>query len=150
MARRSKQRAKNLDDTVIETIVGILDGWKDKLTWELLIEAIEFRILVRYTRQALNQHERIKQAFQLSKERLSGQPRSKERDLARFNEIEAQAFMDRFKKLETENTRLKVENEQLLEQFVVWAYNANTRGLDMDFLCRPLPLVSRDQTKLRK
>ena len=52
MAKQSKQRAKNLDDADIEGIVCILDGWDGKLTWEALIEAIELRKRVRYTRQA--------------------------------------------------------------------------------------------------
>lgn len=148
MAKQPKQRAKNLGDTDIETIVGILDGWDGKLTWDLLIEAIESRMRVQYTRQALNQHQRVKSAFKLAKERLSGLPRSQERARTRLNEAEAQALTERYKRLEAENARLKVENERLLEQFVTWAYNASTRGLDMAFLCQPLPKVDRDQSKL--
>lgn len=150
MAKQPKQRAKNLGDKDIETIVGILDGWDSKLTWDSLIEAIESRMRVQYTRQALNQHQRVKLAFQLAKERLGALPRSQERPRTRLNEAEAQALIERYKKLEAENVRLKVENERLLEQFVTWAYNASTRGLDMAFLCQPLPNLDRDQTKLGK
>jgi len=35
----------------------------------------------------------------------------------------------RYRALERENERLKRENRKLLEQFVVWQYNANVRGL---------------------
>ncbi len=147
MTRQPKQRAKNLCDADIEAIVGILDGWDGKLTWDLLIEGIESRMRVQYTRQALSQHQRVKLAFQLAKERLGGVPRTKERSRTRLNEADAQALIERYKRLEAENARLKFENERLLEQFVTWAYNASTRGLDMGFLCQPLPAVERDQTK---
>jgi hypothetical protein len=148
MVKQLRQRAKNLTDADIEVIVGILDGWSDKLTWDGLIDAITSRLRAKYTRQALNQHERIKQTFQLAKERLSGVERPRGKGLSGLNAVETQAFMERFKKLEGENARLRLENERLLEQFVVWAYNAHTRGLDREFLSRPLPRVDRDQTKL--
>lgn len=148
MAKQLRQRAKNLTDADIEIIVGILDGWSEKLTWDGLIDAITSRLRAKYTRQALNQHERIKQTFQLAKERLGGVERPRGKGLSGLNAVETQAFMERFKKLEAENARLRLENERLLEQFVVWAYNAHTRGLDRDFLSRPLPRVDRDQTKL--
>lgn len=148
MVKQLRQRAKNLTDADIEVIVGILDGWSDKLTWDGLIDAITSRLRAKYTRQALNQHERIKQTFQLAKERLSGVERPTGKGLSGLNAVETQAFMERFKKLEGENARLRLENERLLEQFVVWAYNAHTRGLDREFLSRPLPRVDRDQTKL--
>lgn len=148
MAKQPKQRAKNLGDNDIETIVGILDGWDGKLTWDLLIEAIESRMRVQYTRQALNLHSRIKQAFQLTKERISASPRTKT-DMAKgFSAVDATVFLERFRRLEAENARLKLENERLLEQFVVWAYNASTRGLDAAFLGQPLPQVNRHLTKL--
>lgn len=64
-------RAKNLTDNVIAEIVHILDGWNTKLTWDLLIAKIEQRLRVRYTRQALFQHERISSAFVMRKKALS-------------------------------------------------------------------------------
>lgn len=149
MPKQPKQRAKNLGDSDIETIVGILDGWDGKLTWESLIEAIKLRLRVRYTRQALNQHSRIKQAFQLTKERISGSPRTSTNAAKGLSAAEASAFLERFHRLEAENARLKLENERLLEQFVVWAYNASTRGLDAAFLGQALPQVDRDRTKLK-
>jgi hypothetical protein len=41
---------------------------------------------------------------------------------------------------------LEEENRRLLEQFVIWAYNAHTRGLDKEFLSQSLPHVDRGQT----
>jgi hypothetical protein len=150
MSKAPKSRAPNLNDEHIEVICRVLDGWEGKLTWELLIEAIETRQKALYTRQALSQHSRIKHAFQLTKERLTRQPRNKQQGSGGLGATEAQALFERFERLEAENARLKAENERLLEQFVVWAYNASNRGLDVEFLNQPLPRVDRDRTRLPK
>jgi len=145
MARQSKKpvvrRGKNLTDEAIEQIVRLLDGWSGKLTWEALIDEIVTRLHCRYTRQALHKHERIKAAYALRKKAL-GEP-GKEGTQRSGPLGEATA---RIARLEAENARLQAENERLLEQFVVWAYNAHTRGLDKNFLSQPLPRVNRDQT----
>ncbi|HMW57560.1 MAG TPA: hypothetical protein PKA47_18400 [Accumulibacter sp.] len=39
--QQSKKCSKNLGDAEIKKIVEILDGWPDKLTWDLLVNAIE-------------------------------------------------------------------------------------------------------------
>ena len=145
---RPKARARNLGGEDIEAIVSILDGWDGKLTWELLIDVVEQRLSARYTRQALNQRVRIKQAFQLTKNRVAGLPHARRKGVFGLGATEAQALLERLERIEAANTRLKVENERLLEQFVVWAYNASNRGLDARLLSQPLPRVHRDQTKL--
>ena len=66
----ARVRARNLDDGAIATIVGILDGWTGKLSWELLIDAAERHTHARYTRQALHKHVRIKSAFSLRKKAI--------------------------------------------------------------------------------
>ena len=134
-----QQRARNLDDAGIKDIVEILDGWSEKLTWDLFIEAINFRTHNKYTRQALHKHERIKNAFELCKARLA------DGDVAIRNarSPELQKALERIARIEAENKRLESENNQLLEQFVRWSYNAYTRGLDSEFLSQPLPPVNR-------
>lgn len=136
-------RAPNLEDERIEVIVGILDGWTGKLTWEALIEAVERRTHARYTRQALHKHQRIRQAFRLRKRAMkpaSGEAAGDTRP------PELQAALQRIARLEAENERLRTENDRLLEQFARWAYNAHTRGLDEKVLNRALPGVDRGQT----
>lgn len=140
----TRVRSRNLGDAEIATIVAILDGWTGKLTWEGLIDAIEHRRLGRYTRQALHKHTRIRQAFGLQKEMLARQAELAEPQLS---SPELAAALQRIARLEAENSRLAMENQRLLEQFVCWAYNAHTRGLDEVFLSRPLPPVHRQQTK---
>lgn len=139
----AQKRSKNLDDADIMRIVEILDGWSGKLTWELLIDAVELRMHNRYTRQALHKHERVRHAFDLQKKNLPVQ----DGGIKRVSSPELRVFLERVARLEAENRRLESENERLLEQFVRWAYNAYTRGLDKHFLNQSLPHVDRGQTK---
>ncbi|AUT67236.1 MULTISPECIES: hypothetical protein [Paraburkholderia] len=139
----TRVREKNLDDSVVAKIVEVLDGWSGRLTWEALIEAVERREGLRYTRQALHRHERIRLAFAVRKKALSGedaQPRE-------ATSPELQVALDRVARLEAENRRLVAENNALLEQFARWAYNAHTRNLTNEFLNNPLPAVDREQSK---
>lgn len=139
----TRVRAPNLDEDAIATIVGILDGWTGKLSWESLIEAVERHTHARYTRQALHKHERIKRAFSLRRKAIM-EARGDRGPNADSPEL--QAALERLTRLEGENARLRAENDALLGQFACWAYNAHTRGLDQAFLSRPLPSVNRDQT----
>jgi hypothetical protein len=137
-----RKRAKNLTDTDIKQVVEILDGWSGKLTWELLIDAVELRMHNRYTRQTLHKHERIRHAFDLQKKNLSGVEGNAGRTVTR----EMQIALQQIERLKAENRRLESENDRLLEQFTRWAYNAHTRGLDKEFLDQPLFAVNRGQT----
>lgn len=143
------KRAKNLDDAVIEIIVQVLDGWIGKLTWDLFIKAITERTGCTYTRQALHRHARISEAFRVAKQHLGRSCPISERAPKSLSIAEITALMDRCVRLEGESARLRAENERLLLQFVVWAYNAHTRGFDEDFLNRPLPSIDREVTRLK-
>jgi regulator of replication initiation timing len=138
------KRAKNLDDADITQIVEMVDGWSGKLSWEMLIDAIEERSYMRYTRQALHKHERIGQAYSQRKKSLSQQ--GVEKDISNLSP-ELQVAQQQLSRLTAENSRLKAENERLLEQFVRWAYNAYSRNIDKEFLNQPLPSIDRDVTK---
>jgi hypothetical protein len=48
--------------------------------------------------------------------------------------------MQRMERLEAKNSRLEAENSALTEQFVVWAINAERKGITMDMLNAPLPV----------
>jgi hypothetical protein len=140
----TRSRERNLDDAVVAGIVQILDGWSSKLSWEALIEAVERRAGLRYTRQALHRHERIRLAFAVRKKALSVQIGERSCEEA---SPELRAALERIARLEGENQRLVAENNNLLEQFARWAYNAQTRSLTEDFLNNPLPAVDREQSK---
>jgi hypothetical protein len=136
-------RARNLTDQDVAAIVSILDGCADSLTWDGLIEEIERRLLVRYTRQALHKHARIAEAFASRKKAI------RETDFNRTRATsppELQVARERIARLEAENQRLEMENDRLLEQYVTWIYNANSRGMSVTDLNRPLPAVDRDRT----
>jgi hypothetical protein len=140
----TKQRSRNLTPDDVELIVGLLDGWSGALTWKGLIESVERRLYFRYTRQTLHAHQRIQDAFGLNKERLARRDRKRgERHVS----PEMRLLMERLARRDAEVERLKGENQRLMEQFVVWLYNAQVRGIGQTELGRPLPRVDRGQTK---
>lgn len=140
----TKQRSRNLSAEDVELIVGLLDGWSGDLTWKGLIESVERRLYFRYTRQALHAHQRIRDAFGLCKERLARRARKRgEKHVS----PEMRLLMERLARRDAEVERLKGENQRLMEQFVVWLYNAQIRGIGQAELGRPLSRVDRGQTK---
>ncbi|MGE0768929.1 MAG: hypothetical protein AB7L90_21005 [Hyphomicrobiaceae bacterium] len=140
------RRARNLGDDDIKKIVEIIDGTGKDLNWEALIKAVELRLGSTYTRQALHKHERIRLAFT---SRKKGHAAGEKPERKRTGSIELQKALERIERLTAQNQRLELENNRLLEQYVRWAYNAHTRGLDEQFLNRPLPAVDRGQTKVK-
>ena len=141
--KQNRRRARNLDDEAVEKIVKTLDEWNlSKLTWELLIEQVFLRLRSRYTRQALNNYVRIKDAFV-----------SKKINLANNNHKYPKAEtpqQQRISRLEAENERLKRENNALLEQFNRWVYNGYLKQMDVrmrDFMSQPMPPVYRESSE---
>ena len=133
--------AKHLTDADVEKIVGVIDGWSGKLGWESLCDAVAPAIGTRPTRQTLSAQRRIKAAFGDKKERLKG-------DLQETKTPPSLAIAgQRIKRLDEENARLKKENSRLLEQYVVWQYNAYRHGLTDEKLNAPLPVIDREAKK---
>ncbi len=132
--------AKHLSDTDVERIVELLDGWREKLVWENLCNACLPVIGAKPARQTLMKFVRIKNAFAAAKKRLK----------AGIPEIPAPPSMrvaiERIARLERENERVKRENIELLQQFVVWQYNAHVHGLSDQELQKALPKIDRGQT----
>ena len=62
--------AKHLTDKDIEQISDILDGWQDKLSWEVLCDACLPVIGTKPARQTLIKFVRITNAFNACKKRL--------------------------------------------------------------------------------
>lgn len=142
MAKR--KRGRNLSDCAIDDIVKIVDGMSGRITWELLLEEIERRLYVRYTRQALYRHDRIRNAVQATRRgAATGKGRAgKSKELL--------VVLQRLDRIEAENVRLSDENQRLLEQFARWAYNAFTKGISQLELDRPLPSINRRATTSSK
>lgn len=138
----AKSRGRVIDEQITEAILDILDGWKGKLTWDALIKAIKASIGTEYTRQALAGHKRIADAFVLRKSAVAkeaGRPLSKD---SRVN-----ALSDVVAKLSAENARLKTELNAHREMFILWAANAQKKGLTSEMLNAPLVKTYRGQTR---
>ena len=136
----SKKRKKiryvpRLTGQDIEDIVGILESWAGKLTWELLIDELLRRWNRRYTRQALDRHSFVKRAFFGAKLRLRKSPAN----LKRQGPIELWKTRERIKRLEAELDRVKGENNRLVEKFLRWSSNAFAAGMSEAELEKPLP-----------
>lgn len=140
-----RRRSPNLDDDAIAKVVEIIDGFVGRLTYSMLIAEIELQLKRRYTRQALFRHERIRLAVE-TKRKVTGEKKPTLKILSPARQMESQIVA----RLRSENARLKAENEALLQQFVRWAYNAFTRGLDESFLNRPLPAINRGRSRERE
>lgn len=113
MGKQYKQRAKNLCDEDINTIVGMLDGWIGELTWNKLIDAIKAWQFsgICYSRQALHLHEPIRLAYKRNKKRLREAEITRRNEMIKLIRAEASGLLD------AENARLKAENEHFLRQF---------------------------------
>lgn len=139
-----KVRAPDLTAERIAAILDLLDDWRGKLTWELLLDAVERETGHRYSRFTFADYPELANAFSFRKDTLRrDQPRSRgePRD-ERLRTAMAQA--SRYK---AKAERLEAENQLLLEQFVTWAVNAELKGVTIDMLNAPLPKPPRERSK---
>ncbi|KJG12890.1 hypothetical protein [Photobacterium iliopiscarium] len=129
--------AKHLTDKDISNVVEVLDDWPtdSKLSWDRLVEAVEHEYKFKTTRQTLQKQNRIKTAFQEVKSLVSGKVPSNKPKLPPSLKVAA----ERLEKQQREIERLKRENQQLLEQFQVWLYNAYRHGVTIDQMNESLP-----------
>jgi hypothetical protein len=139
-----KTRAPDLTSERIAVVLETLDAWKGKLTWDLLLDAVQSSTGIRYSRFTFAEYPEIANAFSFRKDSLRGtlpRQRGEPRD-ERVRVAVEQA--DRYK---AKAERLEKENVLLLEQFVTWATNAERKGVTMDMLNAPLPKPPRDRSK---
>ncbi|MNJ23870.1 hypothetical protein D3C77_182660 [compost metagenome] len=135
--------AKHLSTKHLELIVGLIDGWDGKLSWEALCDAIEPVIGTRPTRQTLYSHEKVKSAFTHQKARLKSGFVSAKRPAS------LSIAEQRIRRLEAENSRLLGESARLLERFIRWQYNAHKFNISVEKLDAPLPFVDRDSSEAK-
>lgn len=142
-----KERAPDLTDTVLEDLIAILDDWHGKLTWELLLDAFEKRVGHRYSRFTFADYPDVVSAFALKKQSLRGAaptaPGSPRDEKVR-------AVLDQNDRLKEKIKRLEAQNNALLAQYVIWAVNAQARGMTIEDLSKTLVKPHRDRSKGEK
>lgn len=139
-----KDRAPDLTSERIALVLEMLDTWKGKLTWELLLVAFEASTGYRYSRFTFAEYEEITTAFSLRKEALRGTlPRSR----GEPRDERVRAALAQAARATAKAERLQVENDLLVEQFVTWAINAERKNVTLDMLNAPLPKPERDRSK---
>ena len=140
---RKPKFVPRLTEEDIKDVVSVLNDWTDKLTWEYLIEELLQRWHRTYTRQALDRHASIKNAYTTAKLRLRKSPVNLKRQGPRELVLER----ERRERAETKNKELERQIDYLDTKFLCWAYNALLRGLTEADLNRPLNSVDREPTR---
>ena len=134
--------AKHLTKLDIEAIINIISGWKGKkLTWDGISEASEAIVGKKTTRQSLCSNELIKEAYRAKKKGLM--IRGPRVSLPSNLNVAA----ERINKLQNEIDTLTMKNSALMEQFVIWQYNAYKYGLKEHQLNESLPRIDRERTE---
>jgi len=134
--------AKHLTNRDVEAILNIIHAHDDeKLTWDGICEACEAVVGKKPTRQSLSANDAIKEAYKAKKAslKIKGPSKPKPSSLT--------AAADRIARLQSENETLKNKNDALLEQFVLWQYNAYKYGMKEHQLNEPLPRIDRERTE---
>ena len=133
--------AKHLKQEDVNAIVDLIRGWEsEKLTWEGICDSAAAIVGNKPTRQTLNAHVQIKQAYVAKKSAL--QVSSPRVAVPSSLAIAAQRIAYQQSVID----ELKSVNANLLEQFVKWQYNAYKYGLKEHQLNEELPRIDRDRT----
>lgn len=139
-----KSRAPDLTDEIVQAVIDILDGWKGKLTWDLLLEAVREKTGIMYSRFTFADYSSVANAFTLRKKELSGSWQTKQTSP---RDERVRAALEQVERYRSKVERLDKQNQLLLEQFHTWAVNAERKGVTMDMLNAPLPKPSRDRSR---
>ncbi len=135
-----RDRSPNLTESSIREILDVIDGWAEApLSWGSLLARVQLRLGAAYSRQALHRHSRIAEAFARRRLEVVALPKAK----SRGGSVEVQKARETINRLQAKIERLEAENRILTEQFLVWLYNANARGVTVEQLSRPLPPSAR-------
>lgn len=134
------KRGKKLTPGRIKEIVQIIDNLSGEISWQKVVESVERTLLIRYTRQALSGHKGIQDAFVAARLKLT----LKEAASSAGRRARSDARVERYR---ADNHRLEKENARLINQHIIWLYNANLYGLGEEQLNMPIPPVNRGQTR---
>lgn len=140
-----KTRAPDLTAETIDLVLDLLDGWDEKLTWELLIARIKGATGHEYSRFTFAEYPRIADAFTLKKRYLAGRAPSQP---STPRDGQVRAALARAERYRQKADRLQAENEALIEQFITWQTNAERYGVTIEKLNAPLSLPNRERSKV--
>jgi hypothetical protein len=134
---------QRLTESDIAQAILFLNGWTGKLTWKRYSAILATQIGHVYTKAGLRKHTRILTAWGLAKNRLL-----ESIETVGANSHGDAAIAHGYKKIEmlkAENEQLKSENNDLLDMFQRWAYNASTAGLTLEILKRQIKSFKLDK-----
>ncbi|MAZ88374.1 MAG: hypothetical protein CL693_12095 [Cellvibrionaceae bacterium] len=115
-------------------IEALIQDWRNpKLSWDMLVAACKSELGIETTRQALNTRERIKALMKLRKTELKAPSQAPGyiKDL--------QAANKRIEALTKRVGELEYANNQLIDMFIRWQYNASLYGVSEEKLNQPVP-----------
>jgi hypothetical protein len=124
-------------------IASVIRTWSnEKINWEDVCAACEPILGYVPTRQGLNGHQPIKDAFQARKKSLKvalprGTPMPSSLAVASH----------RITRLNATVEALKEENDRLRDRLVMWQYNAYKRGLNQAQLEEAMPIIDRERNE---
>jgi hypothetical protein len=134
-------RNKFIREKDVESIVHIIHNWsKGKISWEALCNACNPVLGYVPTRQGLNGHQTIKEAFQAKQS--SGKKNTSTRKPLPSSLAVAS---ERIARLNSTVATLQEETDRLRDRFVTWQYNAYKHGLTREQLDEPLPFIDRER-----
>ena len=136
--------AKHLTQTDVEAILNIIAAHEanTKLTWENICDECTLVVGKKPTRQSLFANPTIREAYNAKKSIL------KTRGAFNPKPSSLGIAAERIAKLQRELELLKKKNDALLQQFVIWQYNAYKYGLKEHQLNESLPQIDRERTDL--
>ena len=124
--------AKHLTQDDVRRVAQLLQSWKFKLTWDLLVEACNKTYDLKTTRQALSRNKQIKEEFGIRKRSLkTGVEHSPRPNDINTAHARIERLLGRVKELEQQNERYR-------ETFIRWQYNAESRGVTKNQLEAPM------------
>ncbi|MCW2393798.1 MULTISPECIES: hypothetical protein [unclassified Sphingobium] len=135
--------APHLSPADIDQAVDMLKGWSSKLTWDLFLRTLAMELPHGhvYSKVAMLKHERIKSAWSEARQRLADEVRAVgEKGHGRTVVAALRAKLDEARKDLSEERR---RNNELIEQFKRWQYNAERHGIKYSQLDAPLQRPSR-------
>ena len=134
---------RHLSEADIDLLATTIDTL-DVANWNAVVTLAKKRLGHAYTRQALSNYPRIKMALEARKEHLKNEQPGRQRQPKTDTEA---ALLNRIASLDAQIARLTVENEALMTQLAIWAYNTHLLGIPDHRLNAPLQPVDRSYSE---